>query len=144
MMNKRLIVCALAFVLLFSCVPLASANSIAETRASQYLHGYTTYLARGSSSGDIRLEYIVSATGIMSSLGISQIVVYKSNGTYVTTINGSISNGLFRLADVNHSGYYIYHGTPGTSYYFVVTVFAGDSTGSDSRTVTTNTVQAPA
>ena len=143
-MGKRLVVCVLAFMLLFSCVQFASANSVADTQASHYLHGYTTYLFPGSSSGDIRLEYIISANSVMQSVGVSKIVVYKPDGSYVTTITGTVSNGLLGTSDAHHSGNYIYHGTPGTSYYFAVTVYAGDSTGSDSRTVTTNTVKAPA
>ena len=143
-MGKRLITCVLAVVLLFSCIPLASANSMAETRASEYLHGHTTYLTPGSSSGEVRLEYVVLATRVMNYVGVSKIVVYKSDGSYVTTITGTVSNGLLGTSDAHHPGNYIYHGTPGTSYYFAVTVYAGDSTGSDSRTVTTNTVKAPA
>jgi len=67
-------------------------------------------------------------------------VIYKGLNEYVTTIYGSVSNGLQGSDIAAHAVTYAYKGTAGTDYYAKVTVFASDSKGSDSRTIITNSV----
>ena len=75
----------------------------------------------------------------MSTLGASAIRIYKSDGTYVTRILGTTSNGLLKNNAASLSGSYTYQGSSGTSYYAVVTFTASNSSGSDSRMITTST-----
>lgn len=143
-MKKRIAVTLLLVILLIICAIPTSASTFSQIRASKYLNSYFAMLDQGTTAGNLSLSFSVVATGKMNLVGISRINVYKANGTFVETITGTVANGLLGASDMHHSGNYTYHGTPGTSYYFAVTVYAGDSTGSDSRTVTTNTVKAPA
>lgn len=141
-MKKRLPALFVAIALLISCCHLAGASDI-QPRASEYLSAYTVALGPGDNSGEVKLAFSVLATGKMTQMGISKVEIYKSNGSYVTTIYGNTTNKLLGSSTEHHNGNYIYNGVSGTSYYAKVTVYAKDSTGSDSRTVTTATAKAP-
>ena len=65
-----------------------------DPRASRTLSEYNAGLRAGSSSGEIRISYDVSATNIANSIGVLSIAVYKSDGSYVATITGTTGNGL--------------------------------------------------
>lgn len=143
---KRMIAWALAVVMSIAC-GFGSADAVnlgdIGPRASLTLSEYNAGLRAGSSSGEIRISYDVSATNIANSIGVSSITVYKSDGSYVATITGTIGNGLIIKSDSTHDGIYTYKGTSGASYYTKVTVFATIGSTSDSRTVTTSAVKAP-
>lgn len=141
-MKKRLPALFVVITLLISCCQLAIASDI-QPYASEYLSAYTVALGAGDNSGEVKLGYSIMATDQMTQLGISKVEIYKSNGSYVTTIYGNSKNGLMGYSTGYHGGAYIYTGTSGVSYYAKVTVYAKDSTGSDSRTVTTATATAP-
>ena len=114
-----------------------------DPRASRTLSEYNAGLRAGSSSGEIRISYDVSATNIANSIGVLSIAVYKSDGSYVATITGTTGNGLVINSGSTHDGVYTYKGVSGVSYYTKVTVFATIGSTTDSRTVTTSTVKAP-
>lgn len=128
-------------IALCSSFSFASDNSI--FRASPTLSGYSAKLTPGHSAGDIVITYDVEANVGAESVGVSSIKIYKSSGNYVTTITGSESNGLVEVGSDWHRSSYTYHGISGTYYYAKVTVFATIDGVTDSRTITTNTVQAP-
>lgn len=132
----------IATALLISCCQFAIASDI-QPYASEYLSAYTVALAPGDNSGEVRLAFSVLATGKMTQLGISKVEIYKSNGSYVTTIYSNSANKMLGYSTEHHNGNYVYSGVSGTSYYAKVTVYAKDSTGSDSRVVTTATAKAP-
>lgn len=141
-MKKRLPALLVVIALLISCCQLAIASDV-QPYASEYLSRYTVALGPGKNSGEVILAYSVLATDTMTQLGISKVEIYKSNGSYVTTIYGNSTNKLMGYSTEHHNGNYIYTGTSGVSYYAKVTVYAKDSTGSDYRTVTTATAKAP-
>lgn len=141
-MKKRLFSLFCITFLIASLVTTANASSI-QPYASDYLAKYTIAMGPGSNTGELLLAYSVVGTGNATTTGIKKIAVYKANGTYVTTIYGSTFNNLLGASTSYHGGTYTYKGVSGTSYYMLVTVYAGDSYGSDTRTVTTNTVKAP-
>ena len=141
-MKKRLPALFVVLALLISCCQLVSASNI-QPRASEYLSRYTVALGSGDETGTVKLAFSVTATNTMTQVGISKVEIYKSNGSYVTTIYGNSTNKLLGSSTEHHSGYYIYNGVSGTSYYAKVTVFAKNSSGSDSRVVTTATAKAP-
>ena len=70
----------------------------------------------------------------MTSIGASAISIYKSNGTYVTTIY-YLSAGRGNMMGSNK----MYHSDTESiyvgagSYYAVVTFYAGNSSGSDAQ-----------
>jgi len=122
---------------LFCCI--AGAN----TKASDYLTQYGAALFASKTKGYYDIFFDVTATDTSDSLGVSQIKIYKADGTYITTIKGTTANGLVREGSFSHSGVYTRAGVSGNSYYAEVTIFAERGGGSDSRTITTNTVKVP-
>lgn len=136
---KKPIAILLSLVMLFSCiVGSASAKEAIEPYSSNHIASCSATI---SAVGNGKLKITVSerANGTMSTLGASAIRIYKSDGTYVTRILGTTSNGLLKNNAASLSGSYTYQGSSGTSYYAIVTFTASNSSGSDSRMITTST-----
>lgn len=135
---------ALSFLLILTmlCTLCCGAATAAELRSSEILASCMVTMTSGSGTGEVKINYSVksSRTG---TVGVESIEIYKSNGTYVTTITGTTGNGLMKSGAYQCSGTYTYKGVSGTYYYAVVTVSAtaGSVYGSDS--VTTGTAKAP-
>lgn len=125
------------------CITAAASDDLIAPQESAYLSSYMAKLEQGSAAGDINISYMVFAarTGL-TQIGVSEIRIY-SGGTRVKTIIGTVVNGLMITNDNAHYGTYTFHGEPGATYYAVVIVKAMDSAGSDSRSITTNTIVAP-
>lgn len=136
-----------------SCVFLAVILSIsaflmpASARSSWYLDSYRAWL-NPKSGGEITITVDVQATGDMDELGAKRIVVYESEDNGESWTEYKIFLSLL-FPEMLTSGDYLYidspvsfTGTPGYKYYAVVTVYAGDSTGGDSRDYTTPIVTA--
>jgi len=142
-MKKRFVSFVLALTLLLSlCVVTASAAEIVPF-ASSTISNYTASASAGSEAGEIDIGYDISATDTADTLGISKIVIYKSNGTRAATIYGSTTNGLLKSNVEKHKSIYTYSGTSGTYYYAVITFTSTIGSESDQRTFTTKTVKAP-
>ena len=124
------------------CGTALAANEI-EPYASPTLSYYDVELLAGDSRGMLWVDFDVRSGRLADEVGIEEIKIYRSNGTYVTTITGTTSNGLVETDYNMHMGTYEYKGTSGISYYAEVTVFATIGSTSDSRTITTSTVEAP-
>jgi hypothetical protein len=122
---------ALTMIITLSCGASATFD-MPTSMASLTLSDYNVGLKAGTISGEIRISYTVTASKPADSVGVSSIVIYKADGSYVTTITGTTGNGLILNSDVGHAGTYSYKGTSGVSYYAVVTVFAKVGTISDS------------
>lgn len=142
---KRIIFSIFALVMALNCCYGAASaqNTTVLDRASFTLSGYSSSMKVGNSRGEIRINYNVTASRPADSVGVSSIVIYQLNGSYITTITGSTSNGLVNSSSNIHMGTYSYTATSGVSYYAKVTVFATCQGVTDSRTVTTATVKAP-
>lgn len=133
---------AFALVLLI-CSGISTAEASNMLRSSPTLTRYGVVATEGDGSGKVVFTYDILSNSIAESLGVSSMKIYKSNGSYVTTIYPSASNGFTTTGTMRHRASYTYTGTSGTSYYAEVTVFATIDGVTDSRTVTTNTVKAP-
>lgn len=140
-MNRRRIFSFLLVLSLMTSLFALPASAI-EARGSDTLLSYIAIVTPGDDPGEIEVSYDVSANKIADEVGVSSIKIYKSNGTYVTTINGTVSNGLIRKDASCHRSSYVYTGTSGTSYYAVVTVTATIGSKTDSRTITTSSAKA--
>lgn len=139
---KKFFACFLAVALLLTCCGNAFAADV-NPFSSVALAKYTATLSPGN-SGQIKISYNVIASETASSVGVSTIKIYKSNGTQVTTIKGTTSNGLMATNAARKTGTYTYSGgTSGLSYYAVVTCTATVGGVTDSKPVTTNTAKAP-
>lgn len=118
-------------------------GALAAVQGSTTLGSYGVWAYPGVNSGELDIDYEILANYEADSLGISVLKIYKSDGTYVTTIYGNTTNRLMakKLTDINRT--YTYKGTPGTTYYAVATVEATIGSDYDSRYVTTNTATTP-
>lgn len=136
---KRIFTLALTVIMAITCcLGAASAVDIVDERASITLSDYNATIKAGSSKGSVLIGYNVSANMVATEVGVSSIAIYKSNGSYVTTVSGGMTSSNTNM----YAGTYTYYGTSGESYYARVTVFAKSGSVSDSRTVTTSTVKA--
>lgn len=130
---KRTTTLLLALCLLFSCW---GTEADAAVYSSNYFSSYGCYVH--NVGGKVTFTATISAVHTMDRLGVTLIHIYKADGTFVKTVYGSTSNGLLEDNNSSFAAEYIYQGVAGTSYYGVVYFTCRDSTGSDSRHVTTN------
>lgn len=114
----------------------------AVTRASDYLISYNATLYTGDSSGQLRLDFEVTASRAVTSYGISKIQIYTEDGDWVKTITGSKSNGLLSTSGRFYAYSYYTKVTAGERYYAEVTFMGKDASGSDSKLFITNTATA--
>ena len=114
----------------------------ASTNASDYLSTYSATLFTGNSRGQLRLDFDVTGKPNVTTIGVSQIDLYKEDGTFVKTIVGSERNGLIVSGHVHVYSYY-FSATAGQKYYAEVWFSAQDDNGGgDGRIVTTNVATA--
>lgn len=138
--HRRLIAMFLAIMLTISFFPCFCSAAIQE---SDYINRYSVGLTQGSGTGELKLIYNIVGTGTMDTIGITKIVVYKSNGAKYKTIYGSLTNGLLEQNTFSAFGVYSISVTAGNSYICQVTFYSAKSGGYDTRTVFTNTVALP-
>lgn len=124
------------------CTLLCTAVS-ASTQSSDFFRRYEGTLYEGNSCGTLQVTLNANTYDSVNSLGVSQIRVYKSNGTYVKTITGTYANGLLSSGRT-YSNTYTISAVAGEHYYLELTFIARDSSGSDYKTYTTNTAMAAA
>ena len=132
-MKKRICALVLLLMMLFSVSATAAYIPPDSPDASYYIAAYSANVLNGG-NGKIKVSFDITGTGTMSSIGASAIAIYKSNGTYVTTIYyfSSGRSGMMGSNKMYHSDTEsIYVGAG--SYYAVVTFYAGNSSGSDAR-----------
>jgi hypothetical protein len=90
------------------------------------------------------ISFDVDATGMMTTLGVSSIKIYcvNSSGAWelVTTRNSSNTTGLTTSNNFTYSSSAQYVGTSGKQYYAIVEFYAANSSGTASRSYSTNSV----
>lgn len=123
---------------------IAGTQAYAQTRSSDYFMRYSVSAHQGANRGEMDIECDIRAGGMVPKIGVSTIEIYKSDGSHVTTIQGTTSNGLLSSkTSVVHGLTYTYKGVPGTTYYAKVTLCAGTNSDYDVRNVQTQKVTAP-
>lgn len=142
-MKKRIFIALLIVsTLIFSLLTPALAIDI---YSSEYISDAYCYLNKGSVSGQITVYYSVRSTkSALTRIGVSQIAIYKADGTYVRSVYGTTSNGLIKTSGSIATGTYTFDCAPNTSYYAIVYFTVKDANGFDSTSRTTNTVTSPA
>lgn len=134
----------LSLLLAAVLISITVCSAVAQARASENISNYSANAVQGDSRGEIHIDFSVRAPQSFSKLGALKIVIYKANGDYITTIWGSTSNGLLSPQSGRvYACSYPYKGTPGTSYYAVVTICAGTAADYDIREIKTPVVRAP-
>lgn len=139
---KRIFSAILVCAVFLNCCTCAFAVTENVDRAADILNIYNAFATTGTNSGEVKFTYTSRANGKATTLGVSAIKIYKSDGGLVATIRGSTSNGLMAQNAQSKNGSYTYKGTPGVSYYAVVTITAIAGGETDNKTVTTNRAQA--
>ena len=137
---KRMLTTILLIGKIFSCSGTVSAIEIQPYRESPTLASYAAKLYTGSGKSEIIVSYEVNASRWADSIGVERIRFYTEDGELVSTVYGTISNGLVYSDYSFHMGDFNYELPSGDYYYAKVTVFAEYNGVYDSRTVTTNTV----
>lgn len=140
-MRKRVLISAISFILI--CALFISFAFAATLRASKYISSYNAVISPAG-GGDITVECSVVGTGQMKTLGIQSVKIYNVNGRNVATYSYTMpgyeylmgSDTGFKAASVTHSG------ISGRSYYAVITFYASDGSGSDSKSYSTITITA--
>ena len=128
-------------------ISFAMPASAAVERSSLYLSCYRAWLTP-ESGGKIDVTIDVQAVGDMDDVGATKVVMYEStdggttwnrDGTYVDALHPE-------LLQQNTYWYYetpiSHQGTPGYKYFAIITLYAGDSTGYDTKEYQTTTVTA--
>ena len=138
---------ALFLMLTLLTAAIAIPAAAVDSRSSLYLSGYRAWLTP-ESGAKIDVTIHVQAVDDMDYVGATTVKIYESSDggsswTRVRTYLSALEEGMLVEADVLYYDTPISHqGTEGYKYYAVVTVYAEDSTGSDSREYQTTTVTA--
>ena len=108
-------------------------------RASNQITSYSTDVF-ASGDGKLAIQASITGTGVMNNIGIEEIKIYTrygygNNWTLHDTIPQN-SDGMYMTNTFKYANTISYLGTAGTYYKVVVTVFAENANGSDSRTET--------
>ncbi len=136
--TKRLFSLVLTFIVIFSfSIPaFAESDDDANIRASDYIT--SVYAHTSISNGMVYVNYSITGTGTMNSIGATAIMVFKSNNVGVTYLDSSNTSGLMG------SNTFYYSNTisccsaqSGEHYYAIVLYRAEDSTGYDTTSYTT-------
>lgn len=135
------------FAALVVALALCIGTATAAVQSSWYLNAYCAWLSAGD-NGEISVVVDVLATTYMDEVGASRIQLLESQdgGESWTTVKIYLKSLHPEMVDTDTYIYYdvpmTYAGTPGYQYYAIVTIYAGDSTGSDTRYYQTSIVTA--
>lgn len=119
-------------------VPVSAATGEDEVApaASAYING--VWAEAVGSNGTVTVNFSISATGTMTSLGASKIQIWNSGGTVSKTFFPSTTGGMTGYSRAYYSGSVTwYNATPGAKYYAVVYYQATNSSGGDSSSYVT-------
>lgn len=130
-------ICALVGIV---CTPVYATQ--VEPRESYVFSSYWAVPYEGEKTGEINIAFSVTCSHPTTIIGVSSIEIYKTNGTYVHTEEGTIENGFLRNGG-NCVGTYTYLGTPGVNYYAVVNFYGVADGITDTRSIITESVTAP-
>lgn len=133
MKKSRLI----AWVCVLTCVMTLIVPAFAVTeRASDQIKLYMmdTIVTKGT----ISIEFSITGKGLTDKLGCESIYLYKKVGTawVYTDSKGENDDGMSKTNKINHANTITFSGTAGVEYMVVVTVFAENSAGRDTRSET--------
>lgn len=137
---KRVISTSLIAVLFLTSLSTEAVATSNEIFASFTLTSYSAGLSSGETDGTVDVSYDIRSSKLADSIGVSSIKIYKSDGSYVTTVLGTTDNGLIRKDSSIHKSVYSIELTSGNTYYAVVNIFATVGSRSDSREITTKSI----
>ena len=138
-MKKRFI-----SLLLVVCMFLSLAT-VANARASEYLDGYVLDpIALGN--GEIELYVRVEAVYDVDRVGIMLLQIEERNSptsswhSYDTLWGSDDPDKFYDYNFAYYTGIFVFDLTPGRDYRFTITAYAGDTTGFDTRVISTGAI----
>ena len=139
-LKNRVLLKAIALVLVLSFVLPVYANAAViegpQTRASDYLDSYNTYICT-MGGGKLEIWYTVVGDTDMDEIGVLSIILYEStdstNWTHVKTYSHENYPSMLVEDDFFHSSYVSYRGIPGKYYKALVCIWAGRNGSGDTR-----------
>ena len=143
--EKKTFTLVVVLSLLIAAIIVPS-SAVAE-RSSLYLSRYRAWLTP-KNNGAINVNVDVQAVGDMDDIGATSIIMYESSdgGSTWTAVREYFSALVPNM--LAHDTYLYYDtavthiGRPGNKYFAIITIYAGDSTGYDTRQYQTTTVTA--
>lgn len=137
---KRYFALILVLMMILNVGALASYNPPDSPDASAYIASYSAKVINDG-NGVLTVSFDVTGTATMARIGASSITIYRSNGTYVTTLSwfdsgrsGMMASNTIYNGDMES----VYVGAG--SYYAVVCFYAKNySGGIGTKTVQTGT-----
>ena len=119
-------------------IPVAAAeadNGVAPA-ASAYIG--SVWASAVGSNGTVTVNFSITATGTMTSLGATCIEIWNSGGTVSKTFYPSTTGGMTGYNSARYSSHVTwYNATPGSKYYAVVYYHATNSSGYDTSSYVT-------
>lgn len=141
----RLIALVLVLALMSPIYVNASEFEKGQTRASDYLSSYNTYVC-AMGSGKLQIWYTVVGMNTMDEIGSLSIILYesrdRSNWTRVKTYSHENYSSMLIEDDIIHSSYVSYNGVAGRYYKAYVCLWAGKNGSGDTRYMWTAVEQA--
>lgn len=127
-----------AILIIVFAVPVMATdneNSISP-RSSAYITA--VWASASGGTGSITVDFSITGTGRMSSLGATTVSIRDSSGTTIKTFHYTTTDGMMG----SNQGYYSssvtwYGATSGSKYYAVVYFKASNSSGYDTTSYTT-------
>jgi len=128
-------------ILIMSFLFVLCISVVAISESSYYLDSYSSTIdAEGN--GKILITFAVAGTGKMSSIGVTAIEVQKKVGSsweYDRTLTYSNNSNFLTSNSICHASQVRITGVSGTQYRAIITFYAANSTGSDSKNQTSST-----
>lgn len=119
-------------------IPVSAANGDdgVAPAASAYING--VWAEAIGNNGSVCVNFSITATRTMTSLGATYIEICNSSGTPVKSFYPAITSGMTGYNKVYYSSSVTWYGaTPGAKYYAIVYYQASNSSGGDSAVYTT-------
>lgn len=138
---------AALFLAVGLCLSVSVVPAFAGVFSSKYLDAYRAWCTP-ESKGNIAVTVDVQANYDMDEIGANRIQIYESKdgGETWQSVKVYLKSMFPELVTSNDYIYYdtpvVFSGTVGYKYFAKVTVYAGDSTGGDSRDYSTPIVTA--
>ena len=146
-MKRHMIRTAIVLMLLtLLCTSASAAYTFASDnqgdisiKSNNYIYSYDATLS-SESGGVVDISCSVASAGLMQVIGVSTINLQRYvSGSWQTVHTWT---GLYSFGSMQSSIDLTYQGAVGNLYRAIITFYAGDAYGSDSKTMTTNSVNA--
>ena len=132
---------ALMIIATLSCLLCVGASA----RSSDYLSAYSAGVV-ARSGGRIIVSVDVDGVGYMTQIGASNVIIYQSsdqtNWSSVASYSSANYPSMLTFGTSCNMDVVTYYGTAGYYYKAVVTCYAGNASGHDSRLYSTSSAKA--